>query len=131
MCRSEKGRPRVHLHAHGGGAGGGHVGVRPHRSRSLHSGEFERRGWEAAGFFLFFFLSQNKHVNAMSPAAPSSQVSLQSLCARGSSTPSARCSSLQVSLNLLKKPNLINQISLVDEKPKRLPSNLIYSFSIH
>lgn len=38
-CRSEEGRPCVHLHAHGGGAGGGHVGLCSHRSGSLHSGE--------------------------------------------------------------------------------------------
>lgn len=43
VCRSEEGRPRVHLHAHGGGAGGSHVGLRPHRSRSLHRGESEMR----------------------------------------------------------------------------------------
>lgn len=39
VCRSEEGRPCLHLHAHGGGAGGGHVGLCPYRSRSLHSGE--------------------------------------------------------------------------------------------
>ena len=40
VCRREEGRPCVHLHAHGGGAGGGHVGLCPHRSRSLHRGAF-------------------------------------------------------------------------------------------
>lgn len=90
MGRSEERRQSVYLHAHGGGAGGGHVGLRSYRSRSLHRGKCRlschrrQTGWGEG------------RTHTLS-AVLSLQASPPSLCARGSWTPSAVCSSPQVS----------------------------------